>query len=57
MVKRCRLDWVKHFTTEGDPLEYGCYVEATQLPDITNTNTLRTFPAIYLDPPRDKKGV
>ena len=56
IILRRKLDWVKHCTTKGQPLEFGEYVEAHEDPDITNTPRSRTFPAIYLGPTTNIQG-
>ena len=56
IVLRRKLDWVKHCTSKGEPLEFGEYVEAHEDPDITNTPRSRTYPGIYLGPTTNIQG-
>ena len=56
IVLRRKLDWNKHCTSKGEPLEFGEYVEAHEDPDITNTPASRTFPSIYLGPTTNIQG-
>ncbi len=37
IILRRKLDWNKHCTSKGEPLEFGKYVEAHEDPPITNT--------------------
>ncbi len=56
IILRRKLDWNKHCTSKGEPLEFGKYVEAHEDPDITNTPASRTFPSIYLGPTTNIQG-
>ena len=55
VLRRC-LDWNIYCTSGGVPLEFGCYVEAHEDKDVTNTNRPRTYAAIYLGSTTNLQG-
>ena len=51
IISVCNLDFNKHFQ-----IPYGAYVQVAKETNPTNTNTLRTLDAIYLQPLDNKQG-
>ena len=50
------LDLIKHCRSNGEPLEFGEYLEVHENLDIPTTPQSCTFPAIYLDPNTNIQG-